>query len=251
MSDKEKTREKASDRAERLLIEGIVDGTYPANSDLPGERDLSKELGVGRPALREAVQRLSRDGWLTIRQGKPTRVNDYYFNGNANVLVKLLHSDAMLVSDVMPHLLEVWALMAPAYTRTAVQRDATAVANLLYGHQGLADRPVPYARAQWRLHGLLIEKSGNPIYGLILNSFQDFFNRLAVAYYAGPGPRTEARIFWDMLYDAAFLEDPNKAEEVMAEQMKLFQTHWQAMPLERLSEMTFIESPSSNGNQQS
>jgi GntR family negative regulator for fad regulon and positive regulator of fabA len=248
MSHKEKTREKASDRAERLLIEGIIDGTYPVESDLPGERDLSKKLGIGRPALREAVQRLSRDGWLTIRQGKPTRVNDYLQNGNANVLIKLLHSDVTLVSNVVPNLLEVWALMAPAYTRTAVERGAKEVAGLLFGYRGLADRPGPYTRAQWRLHGALIEASGNPIYGLILNSFYDFFNRLAMTYYAMPGTRAEARIFWELIYGAALQEEALKAAEAMEEQMSLFQTHWRALPIGRINEMSFAEPIGDDGH---
>ncbi len=248
MSDKEKTREKASDRAERLLIEGIIDGTYPAESDLPGERDLSKELGVGRPALREAVQRLSRDGWLTIQQGKPTRVNDYLQNGNANVLIKLLHSDVTLAPNVVPNLLEIWALMAPAYTRSAVEHAAKDVAGLLFGYRGLAERPGPYARAQWRLHGTLIEASGNPIYGLILNSFYDFFDRLAITYYSMPGTRAEARMFWEMLHNAALQEEPLQAAEVMGEQMKLIQTHWRLLPIERIDEMNFIEPIGDDGH---
>ncbi len=249
MSDKETTREKASDRAERLLIEGIVDGTYPADSDLPGERDLSKELGVGRPALREAVQRLSRDGWLTIQQGKPTRVNDYLQNGNANVLIELLRSNVAPAANVVSNLLEIWALMAPAYTRTAVEHEPKDVAVLLFGYRGLAERPGPYARAQWRLHSTLIEASGNPIYGLILNSFYDFFDRLAINYYAMPGTRAEARIFWELLYNAAVQEEPEKAAEAMEEQMGLIQTHWRLLPIERLNGMNFDEPIGDNGNQ--
>lgn len=78
----ELNEERATDRAERHLIEKIVSGTFPPNTDLPGERTLSKDLDLARPALREAMQRLSRDGWLDIQQGKPTRIRDYLKDGN-------------------------------------------------------------------------------------------------------------------------------------------------------------------------
>ncbi|MGC6744236.1 GntR family transcriptional regulator [Escherichia coli] len=37
---------------------------------LPAERELSELIGVTRTTLREVLQRLARDGWLTIQHGK-------------------------------------------------------------------------------------------------------------------------------------------------------------------------------------
>ena len=67
--------------AEHRLITSVLNGTYPPGAKLPNERALSVELGVTRPTLREMLQRLARNGWLTIRQGKPTVVNDYRLTG--------------------------------------------------------------------------------------------------------------------------------------------------------------------------
>src|SRR3990170_7275190 len=72
--------------AETRLIAAILDGQFPINSTLPPERDLSTQLGVTRPTLREALQRLARDGWLEIRHGRPTRVRDYWHEGSLGVL---------------------------------------------------------------------------------------------------------------------------------------------------------------------
>ena len=159
--------EKASNRAERQLVEGMIAGTYPSGSALPGERDLCKQLGVARPALREALQRLARDGWLDIQQGKPTQVNGFMRDGNLNVLINLLQVDITLLPDFVPNLLEIWSLLAPGYAAEAIARQPQEVARLLYGFRGLADRPSPFARAQWRLHRALIDLCGNPVYGLI------------------------------------------------------------------------------------
>ena len=65
-----------NERAEQWLVTAILDGDLPPGSTLPAERTLATQLGVTRPTLREAIQRLARDGWLTIAHGKPTVVND-------------------------------------------------------------------------------------------------------------------------------------------------------------------------------
>lgn len=219
-------KEKASERAERLLIEGIFDGTYPLGSELPGERDLSKKLGVARPALREALQRLSRDGWVDIQQGKSTAVNHFMREGNLNVLIGLLQADISHLSDFIPNLLEIWSLMAPFYTRVAIERAPKDIYQKLYGYRGLADRAYPYARAQWRLHRTLIERSGNPVYGLILNSFYEFFAPLSLAYHDDPATRAEARVFWETLYSAALTGDSEKGAEAMWKHMQQVLDDW-------------------------
>ena len=90
-------------------------------------------------------------------------------DGSLNVLSGLMQADLSLLPDFVPNLLEMWSLIAPTYTHAAVERDPRAVHEQLYGYRGLADRPDPYARAQWRLHRLLTWLSGNPVYGLVLN----------------------------------------------------------------------------------
>jgi GntR family transcriptional regulator, negative regulator for fad regulon and positive regulator of fabA len=63
--------------AEHRLITAILDGTYPPETALPAERAMAETLGITRPTLRETLQRLSREGWIRIRHGKSSVVNDY------------------------------------------------------------------------------------------------------------------------------------------------------------------------------
>lgn len=39
-----------------------------------------------RTTLREVLQRLARDGWLTIQHGKPTKVNNFWETSGLNIL---------------------------------------------------------------------------------------------------------------------------------------------------------------------
>ncbi|MFE9116259.1 GntR family transcriptional regulator [Streptomyces sp. NPDC007172] len=58
------------------IADAIHDGTYPPGSTLPSEPRLAGELGVGRPALREALLLLQEDGLLSVRRGVGRTVND-------------------------------------------------------------------------------------------------------------------------------------------------------------------------------
>jgi GntR family negative regulator for fad regulon and positive regulator of fabA len=113
--------------AEKSLILAIINDDYPPGSILPAERELASKLGVTRPTLRETLQRLERDGWLNIQQGKSTRVNDYWKEGGLNVLNALVQHSEKLPPDFIPNLLHVRLVLAPAYTRQAVENSPTQI----------------------------------------------------------------------------------------------------------------------------
>jgi GntR family transcriptional repressor for pyruvate dehydrogenase complex len=48
----------------------IIEGTYAVGDLLPSERDLMREFGVGRPAIREALFHLRNMGLIELRSGE-------------------------------------------------------------------------------------------------------------------------------------------------------------------------------------
>jgi GntR family negative regulator for fad regulon and positive regulator of fabA len=200
--------------AEEALVTAILDDTYPPGSALPGERELAARLGVTRPTLREALQRLRRDGWLTIRQGKSTVVTDTWRDGGLAVLSALVRHTPELPDDFVPNLLEVRLAMAPAYTRVAVERSPEAVAASLEDHVTLADAPEAYAAYDWRLHRALTIASGNPVFTLILNGFAGFYEQMARLYFAHAAARAASREFYAALLAAAQAGDSLEAERI-------------------------------------
>lgn len=224
------SQETAVDRAHRLLIERILDGTYPIGSELQGERPLSKELGLARPALREALQRLNQNGWLEISQGRPTRVRDYLRDGNLNILIDLLDLDRQRLAGFLPDLLHMWGVMAHDYTASAFYRDASRIAERLALYGSLADSAEACTQAMWQLHRALIEYGGNVVYGLILNSFADFYQRFARDYYTDPTKRDGARQLWHELYEAAHELDHERAADLMRDYIQSDVAYWQQPP---------------------
>ena len=229
----ENQQERATDRAERLLIEDIVKGLYPPNSDLPGERTLSKEMDLARPALREAMQRLSRDGWLDIQQGKPTRIRDYLKDGNLNILSGLFKADPDLIPNLVPDLLVMWEPLAPSYTASSVRRAPGLILDLLESFGRIADEPEVYARNMWQLHHILIAYCGNLVYGLIFNTFKDFYQQLAKYYYSNPEHRQLARDLWSSLGEPIQSLDTDAAADLVSAYVKNTKDFWSEITIEQ------------------
>jgi GntR family negative regulator for fad regulon and positive regulator of fabA len=205
--------------AEEALVTAILNGTYPPGSTLPGERDLAVQLGVTRPTLRETLQRMACDGWLTIQQGKPTEVRDYWQQGGLGVLSALVHYERQLPPDFIPNLLEVRLSLAPAYTRAAVDRAPAMVIDCLTNCAHLDDTPAAFAAFDWTLHHTLTIASKNPVYTLILNGFAGFYKEMALRYFSQPEALASSRAFYVALLDAARQGDPARAERITRQVM--------------------------------
>jgi GntR family transcriptional regulator, negative regulator for fad regulon and positive regulator of fabA len=205
--------------AEKSLILAILNEDYPPGSILPAERELASKLGVTRPTLRETLQRLERDGWLKIQQGKSTRVNDYWKEGGLNVLNALVQYSENLPSDFISNLLHVRLALAPAYTRQAVENSPSQVSECLRDFMSLNDCPEDYANFDWRLHHILTIASGNPIFTLILNGFAGFYEQMACIYFKQADTRKASQEYYRSLYSATINNDALLAENITCSMM--------------------------------
>jgi DNA-binding FadR family transcriptional regulator len=67
-------RRKLSHEILDRLLARITQGELAAGDHLPSERDLMAQYGVGRPAVREAMQALERMGFIAITHGERARI---------------------------------------------------------------------------------------------------------------------------------------------------------------------------------
>jgi DNA-binding FadR family transcriptional regulator len=63
------TRPKAAEVIANWLRGPIVSGEMPEDTALPNENQLSEELGVSRPIIREAIRILESEGLIVVRRG--------------------------------------------------------------------------------------------------------------------------------------------------------------------------------------
>jgi GntR family negative regulator for fad regulon and positive regulator of fabA len=176
--------------------------------------------------LREALQRLARDGWLDIQHGKPTRVRDYWQEGTMGVLSMLARMPSQQTPDFVEHLLEIRTLLAPAYTRQAMEAASSEIAALLSKFETLEDTPTAYAAADWELHHFLTLRAGNPIFCLLLNSFQSLYQLMGAHYFASAESRERSHAYYSELLSCAkknaYLKAETLTRDVMNESLALW-----------------------------
>ena len=187
---------------EDVLVTGILDGTFPIGSALPNERALSSQLGVTRPTLRETLQRLAKEGWVTIQHGKSTIVNDYWQTGGLSLLGTLARYGKNLPDGFISHLLEIRLVLLPPAALSAAKREPQAILYHLEQANGLADDAETFTDYDWNLQTLLARNSSNPVYLLILNDFKSVFHMIAQYYFAHENARNASLRFYRALEDA-------------------------------------------------
>lgn len=220
------TPKKPADLAEKQLLAAILDGSFPVGSALPPERELALAIGITRPTLREALQRLARDGWIQIRHGKSTIVSDFWKEGNLVMLNALSQQPGVLTQNFIPYLLEVRAALAPAYSRLAFCRSSEQLVHLLEPYTDLPDTPEAYARADQELHHQLTLLSGNPIFVLIYNGFRKISCQAGLLYFASAEARRYSQSYYQGLLEDAIHKDAESAARRTAKVMQDSMDFW-------------------------
>ena len=185
--------------AEEYIIESIWNNRFPPGSILPAERELSELIGVTRTTLREVLQRLARDGWLTIQHGKPTKVNNFWETSSLNILETLARLDHDSVPQLIDNLLAVRTNIASIFIRAAFRHDPQKAQEILATVMNVEDHAEAYTTMDYNIFRGLAFASGNPIYGLILNGLKGLYTRVGRYYFSNSDARKLASNFYNRL----------------------------------------------------
>ena len=185
-----------AEHAERLLLEAILNQEYAPGSALPAERVLATTLGVTRPTLRETLQRLSSKGWITISQGKPTRVNDYLNNGGLALLGSMVGYGKGLSTSMVAHLLQVRSVMLPGIARMAAVNDSPSLSDYLKDAPGVGENPRGFAEYDWELQLLMVTLSDNPVFRFMFNDFTAIYHGFGELYFQEQPARQSSLAFY-------------------------------------------------------
>lgn len=189
--------------AEQYIVESIWNGGFPPGSILPAERELSELIGVTRTTLREVLQRLARDGWLTIKHGKPTKVNNFWETSSLNILETLAQLDQEGIPDLVDNLLSARTNISAIYIRGALKNNPEKTIELLSGYLDIEDTGEAFAEFDFRINKELVVASGNSIYLLILNGFRGLYSRIGRLYFSHPVGRDISRAYYQQLIELA------------------------------------------------
>jgi len=161
------TRRKLSHEVVERLLKQIQSGRLTPGSQLPSERELMDLYGVGRPAVREAMQALENMGLIDITHGERARVNSLEAR---DMFLQFDLAARHLLStspQTLEHLKEARLLFevgmvkiaAQRATKKDIQRLELSVAEL-----EKSPRKSPrFVAADMNFHAILASISGNPI----------------------------------------------------------------------------------------
>lgn len=115
---------------DQVLAE-VVDGGLEVGATLPSERRLAEVLGVSRPAVREALQRMTQTRLLDVRHGGATTVRDFRKFGGLDLLPLLLVRGGDIDPAVARSILEARLVVGPGVAALAAERGTPALEALL------------------------------------------------------------------------------------------------------------------------
>lgn len=151
------------------LNEQLLSGAWRAGERIPTEQELSAELEVSRPVVREAVRALVHLGVLESRQGAGT-----YVISTADPVPMLRQVRLADIRDVFEVQLgyDVQAARLAALRRG--DEDLAELAELLE-QRDAAEQPEEYGRSDAEFHLAVVRAAGNP---LLLEMYRYLLDRL-------------------------------------------------------------------------
>lgn len=185
--------------AEEYIVESIWSGRFPPGTILPAERELSELIGVTRTTLREVLQRLARDGWLTIQHGKPTKVNNYWETCGLNILETLALLDQDGQPQLLDNLLSARTNLSAVFIRAAFRQNPVKSKEIIERFDSAGDDGKKFAEYDYQMHHDLAFASNNPVYVLMMNGFKSIYSRVGEFFFNHPEARDIALIYYKQL----------------------------------------------------
>ncbi|MBU3023319.1 fatty acid metabolism transcriptional regulator FadR [Aestuariibacter sp. A3R04] len=189
--------------AEEYIVESIWSGRFPPGTILPAERELSELIGVTRTTLREVLQRLARDGWLTIQHGKPTKVNNFWETCGLNILETLARLDQAGIPELVDNLLAARTNLSAVFIRAAIKNNPESSIEIISRYKHLEEDGKVFAHFDYQLNHDLALASGNKVFVLMMNGFRGLYSRIGGYYFADQAARDVAKNFYSKLLNVA------------------------------------------------
>jgi GntR family transcriptional repressor for pyruvate dehydrogenase complex len=113
------------------IVAEVLSGDMQPGQSLPSERRLAEVLGVSRPAVREAIKRLTEAGLVEVRHGDATTVRDFRRHAGLDLLPRLLIRSGEVDLSVVRSILETRLHNGPKVAELAAGRSNDDIADLL------------------------------------------------------------------------------------------------------------------------
>jgi GntR family transcriptional regulator, sialic acid-inducible nan operon repressor len=214
----------------------IIDKTYDVGDLLPSERDLMREFGVGRPAIREALAHLRNMGLVELRSGERAQV----IRPTPEVVVDALSGVAkhmLIAPDGVRNFQNARLFFEVGLARHAASHasgeDVEQLRLALEINQAALSDLARFEKTDVAFHYVLAVIPRNPIFPAIHAAIAEWLvqqRHITLNWRGRKGTAEEAYEAHKAIYEAIAARDPEMAEKAMRDHLAhVASVFWEAM----------------------
>ena len=217
-------RRKLSDEVLERLLRLISEGNLKPGDAMPSERELMERFGVGRPAIREAMQSLANMGLVTISHGERARVQEL----TAQSIIRQVDLSAHIMlsrsSDSLEHLKAARLFFERGMVREAAAKataeDVAKLRAIVEEQRGLLGKAEAFMTADMRFHTQIAAISGNPIFVWVSEAMLGWLKAYHTELLMWSGKETYTLAEHALIIDAIAAGDADAAEAAMVKHLQ-------------------------------
>lgn len=196
------------------IIRKIITGEIVPGSKLPSERELAIKLKVNRATVREAFRKLESSELIESRHGNGVYVKDFTLSSNLE-LIKTMVADAegSVNTDILFGIIEARNILCPEMAGIAAARRNKD--DILEMDRIINDQDMPVQEKDLRIHQLIAKFTGNILYIILLNFFNQIYRDYCYLYFNNEENIKISEKFHKDICSAIKGSDPQKARLIM------------------------------------
>lgn len=218
-------KRKLSDDVLERLMQLIGSGQFAPGDTFPSERELMEQFGVGRPAVREAMQSLQNAGLIAIQQGQRPKVTQPTALGifsQIDVAARhLLNSSP----GSLEHLKEARLLFEVGIVRRAAENPTTEDAERMQAALEMQKvyfqtQPDKFVEADIAFHIAIAEATKNPIFVAISRAMLSWLKQFHTNIVRLDGKEPFTMSEHQRIFEMIVAKDPDGAAYAMTDHLK-------------------------------
>lgn len=202
----------------------ITGGDLQPGDAMPSERELMERFGVGRPAIREAMQSLAGIGLLAISHGERARVlamtpRSLFGQVDAAAEIMLQTSPAALGHLKEARIFFERGLVVQAAAKAGPE-DVAALEDLLHAQRAALGQAETFIAADMRFHQRIAAIPGNPIFEAVAESMLGWLKQYHTEMLIWTGKENLTLVEHEEIVAAIRARDPAAAEAAMVRHLE-------------------------------
>lgn len=217
-------RRKLSDEVLERLLRLISDGNLKPGDAMPSERELMERFGVGRPAIREAMQSLANMGLVSISHGERARVQELTAQSIIRQVDLSAHIMLQRSSDSLEHLKAARLFFERGMVREAAAKarpdDVARLRTIVEEQRASLGKADTFMAADLRFHTEIAGISGNPIFISVSEAMLGWLKAYHTELLLWSGKETYTLAEHTLIIDAIEAGDAEAAEAAMVKHLE-------------------------------